>query len=90
MPHEEQKWLSSINFSGQVVQDAIAFKNTGIHPAYIVTPEQITHYNKTFRDFTVRNGHLFFGNREVIEEDDPTAQRDTIRSVYDSPALERA
>ena len=85
MPHDDEKWLSSINFSGQVVQDAIAFKNTGAQPAYIVTPEQIHHYNETFKDFTVRNGHLFFGNREVIEEDDPTAQRDTIRSVYDSP-----
>ena len=85
MPHDEEKWLSSINFSGQVVGDVIVFLQTGVHPAYIATPEQITHYNKTFRDFTVRNGNLFFGDREVVETDDPTAQRDAIQGVYDSP-----
>ena len=85
MPDPDEKWLSSINFSGQVVADVIAFKNTGVHPAYIATPEQITPYNKTFQNFTVRHGNLFFGSREVVELDDPTAQRDAIQTVYDSP-----
>ena len=85
MPDPDEKWLSSINFSGQVVADVITFKNTGAHPPYIGTPEQITHYNKTFQNFTVRNGNLFYGNREVVELDDPTAQRDAIQTVYDSP-----
>ena len=69
-----------------MVQDVITFLQTGIYPAYIATPEQVQHYNKTFRDFRVQNGNLFYGSREVVELDDPTAQRDAIQGVYDSRA----
>ena len=81
MPHDGDKWLSSINFSTQVIADVINWLQTGAYPAYIATAEQSEHYDNTFSDFTVQNGDLYYGTRQAIPEDDPTEQRDRIKDV---------
>ena len=81
-----QKVLSSINFSTQVIDDAKAWLTTHTYPDYIATAEQREHYTKVFGAFKVRSGELFYEQRRAIPEDDPTTQREAIQHAYDSPA----
>ena len=70
--------LQAIYFSTPNIFDIKYWLEYGGFPEEITTPEQQRHYAETFKSFHEHDDKLYYENRVVVPEDDPTAQRDAI------------
>jgi len=77
--------LQAIYFGTSNIFDIKYWLEHGGFPEEITTPEQQRHYAETFKSFREHNDKLYYENRVVVPEDDPTAQRDAIQEAYDTP-----